>query len=49
MTPQELKLLHDQLNNVSVAFLPDEEIIERACEALLSYADLLLLLQRLDK
>ncbi len=47
MTPQDLKLLHDQLNNVTPEIHRDNEIIDRACDALLAYADLLQLVQNL--
>ncbi len=47
MTPQDLKLLHDQLNNVTLRHADESGIIDRACNALLAYADLLHAVQNL--
>jgi hypothetical protein len=48
MTPQDLKLLHDQLINIeSPHSMEDCVIVDRACNALLAYADLLLAVQNL--
>lgn len=47
MTPQELKLLHDQLSTIAWPITDENQVLDRACDAILAYADLLLAVQNL--
>ncbi len=47
MTPQDLKLLHDQLTDVTREYHTHDAVLDRTCDALLAYADLLLAVQNL--